>query len=125
MAGLTPRRRSVLQALMHTDSHPTAREIQQLVGPHICLATVYNSLDYLAKAGLVNEHHLSSSGPARYCVNFHPHFHLVDKDSGRMIDVHLKAGLKPEDVFDLPEGVEIASVHAYLHGKLPRDLSPL
>lgn len=122
-AGLTPRRRAVLQALMHTDTHPTAREIRQMVGPHICLATVYHALDYLTQAGLVNEHHLSSGGPARYCVNFTPHFHLVDEASGRMLDVQLKPGIRPEDVFELPEGARISSIKAYLHGQVPPSLS--
>ena len=35
------------------------------------------------------------------------------------IDVQLKQGLTPEDVFDLPEGVTVDTMEAYLHGCIP------
>ena len=118
---LTPCRRAVLEALEHTQAHPTVRELRDIAArrhPSISLATVYNSLSYLQKIGLVNEHRLCS-GSARYCVNYTPHMHLVDDLTGRMIDVQLKPGLHPEDVFDLPQGVTITSINAYLHGTVP------
>ena len=69
-------------------------------------------------AKLVNHLH-PDNGPSRYCPNVVPHIHLMDDDSQRVIDVQLKEGLKPEDVFDLPEGVTIATMEAYLHGSIP------
>lgn len=122
---LTSCRKAVLETLMSCDIHPTVRELHQLTSRHssgISLATVYNCLAYLQQAGMVNEHRLSS-GPARYCVNFTPHMHLVDEKTGRIQDVRLKPGVKPEDVFDLPEGVQITSVNAYLRGSVPANAS--
>lgn len=122
---LTPRRRAVLEVLMSTPTHPTVRELHELVCsmmPGTALATVYNGLEYLQKAGLVNEHHLDS-GPARYCANREPHMHLIDESTQRLIDVCLKPGIKPEDVFDLPSGFTVTSVTAYLHGHVP-SISP-
>lgn len=110
-----------MRALMSTMQHPTAHELHQLVQqycPGISLATVYNSLDYLCRAGVVNQHNLST-GPARYCVNITPHVHVVDERTGRMLDVHLKPGVRLEEVFDLPAGVRITSMNAYLHGLIP------
>ena len=117
---LTTQRRAVLKALTGNNSHPTVRELYELTRQHqpgISLATIYNSLQALQRAGLVNEHHVSS-GAARYCINKEPHVHLLDEITGQLIDVRLREGVRLEDVFDLPEGAVISSMKAYLHGKL-------
>lgn len=117
----TAQRRAVLKALTISSSHPTVRELYELTkqySPGISLATIYNSLQALQRAGLVNEHRVTS-GAARYCINKQPHVHLLDKNTGQMIDVHIRKGVKLEEVFELPEGVEISSMRAYLYGKIP------
>ncbi len=86
--------------------------------PGISLATIYNSLEALVEAKLVNHLH-PDNGPARYCPNVVPHIHLMDDRSQKVIDVQLKQGLTPEDVFDLPEGVTVDTMEAYLHGCIP------
>ena len=124
---LTLRRRAVLDALMNTHTHPTARELYALVRkllPGISLATVYNSLAYLLRLGLVNEHHAGGAA-ARYCVNRYPHMHLLDTQNGNMVDIFLKPGVKAEDVFDLPEGAHITSISAYLYGNMGNKKSSL
>lgn len=118
---LTAQRRAVLKALTENYEHPTARELYEHTRQHlpgISLATIYNSLQALQRAGLVNEHRVSS-GAARYCINKVPHVHLLDENTGRMLDVRLREGVKLEEVFDLPEGAVITSLRAYLHGKIP------
>ena len=59
------------------------------------------------------------NGPSRYCSNLIPHAHVVDEASQRVIDVHLKEGIHPEDVFDLPPGVKICRMETYMHGYIP------
>ena len=86
--------------------------------PGISLATIYNSLDALVEAKLVNHLH-PDNGPSRYCPNVVPHIHLMDNNTQRVIDVHLRDGLTPADVFDLPEGVTVDTMEAYLHGFIP------
>lgn len=117
---LTPQRKAVLEALSGSCEHPTARELYELTKrliPGISLATIYNSLQTLQRAGLVNEHHLTS-GAARYCINKTPHVHLLDENTGRMLDIRLREGVRPEEVFDLPAGTTISSMRAYLYGKI-------
>lgn len=118
---LTTQRKAVLRALTENCGHPTVRELfeqtRKLV-PNISLATIYNSLQALQEAGLVNHHRLSSGG-ARFCINKEPHVHMLDESTGRMMDVKLKAGVRLEDVFELPAGVSITSMRAYLHGRMP------
>lgn len=118
---MTPQRKAILHALSLTHTHPTARELHKLAHhllPGISLATVYNSLETLLQAGLVNRHS-TSSGAARYCANRVPHAHLVDEESGRMIDVQMRPGVRVEEVFTVPEGTEVSSLSAYLYGRVP------
>lgn len=123
-ARLTPRRQAVLDALLSTHSHPTVRELHQLMPIRISLATVYNAIDYLKRVDLINEHRLNS-GPARFCINHHPHMHMVDERTGKIVDVFLKEGVTPEDVFDLPKGAKVSSISAYLYGYIPRNSNTL
>ena len=116
---MTPQRRAVYKALMESHEHPTVRDLYEIAKqklPGISLATIYNSLQALMQVGLVNEHRVTS-GAARYCINKQPHVHLLDEDSGLMMDVHLREGIRLEDVFALPEGVQVSSMRAYLYGK--------
>ncbi|MBE6419910.1 MAG: transcriptional repressor [Akkermansiaceae bacterium] len=118
---MTRQRRIVIDILLASDDHPTAAQIYERcrsVMPGISLATIYNSLDALVEAKLVNHLH-PDNGPSRYCPNVVPHIHLMDNNTQRVIDVHLRDGLTPADVFDLPEGVTVDTMEAYLHGFIP------
>ncbi|MBR5212669.1 MAG: transcriptional repressor [Akkermansia sp.] len=118
---MTRQRRIVIDILLASEDHPTAAQIYErsrAVMPGISLATIYNSLEALVEAKLVNHLH-PDNGPSRYCPNVVPHIHLMDDKTQRVIDVQLRDGLTPEDVFDLPEGVTIDTMEAYLHGAIP------
>ncbi|MBR7110002.1 MAG: transcriptional repressor [Akkermansia sp.] len=118
---MTRQRRIVIDILLASEDHPTAAQIferSRAVMPGISLATIYNSLDALVEAKLVNHLH-PDNGPSRYCPNVVPHIHLMDDTAQRVIDVQLKDGLTPADVFDLPDGVTIDTMEAYLHGVIP------
>ncbi len=118
---MTRQRRIVIDILLASEDHPTAAQIYERsreIMPGISLATIYNSLEALVDAKLVNHLH-PDNGPGRYCPNVVPHIHLMDDKTQRVIDVQLKEGLTPEDVFDLPEGVTIDTMEAYLHGAIP------
>ena len=72
----------------------------------------------LAAEKLINQLHFDN-GPCRFCPNVEPHMHVLDDSTNRVIDVQLKEGVSPEDVFELPEGVHIKSMEAYLRGEIP------
>lgn len=121
---MTRQRRAVLAAIVASCDHPTAAQLFERLKasnpPSLSLATVYNSLEVLSAAKVIN--HLNfNNGPARYCPNIVPHAHLLDDASGRVVDVHLKAGLHTEDVFELPAGCTVAHLDACLHGTLPAE----
>ena len=114
----TRRRCAVLEILLRSDDHPTAALIYERCRATMSLATVYNCLDALTQAGLVNRIFMDT-GPARYCPNLYPHVHFVDETTQQVIDVHLRPGVKAEDVFDLPAGAKVRALDACLRGSLP------
>lgn len=123
----TRQRQAVLEAMLLSPDHPTAALIFERASERcegLSLATVYNSLEALSEAGVINHLHFDN-GPSRYCPNLVPHVHLVDPVSHCVLDVQLKPGLHPEDVFDLPEGTRICRMDACLQGNIPDShLSP-
>lgn len=123
---LTSQRRAVLEVVVSSHDHPTATLIYERARtrvPGISLATIYNCLDAMTKARVVNQLRFDG-GSSRFCPNLVPHAHVMDEINNKVIDVHLKPGLKPEDIFDLPEGVRITGMEACLHGHIP-DNCPL
>ena len=121
---VTRQRRAVLEVVTASCDHPTAAQIYERVSKGaahgLSLATVYNTLEVLAGAGVINHLHFDN-GSARFCPNLVPHAHLLDDASGRVLDVHLKDGLRAEDVFELPAGCSVERLDACLHGTLPAD----
>ncbi len=118
---MTKQRRAVVDAILASKDHPTAGAIFERAKqyePGISLATIYNCLETMAKAGVINHLHFDN-GPSRFCPNFVPHVHVLDDSNNKVIDVQLKAGLCPEDIFDLPPGVTVTSMEACLRGSIP------
>ena len=125
------KRNAIYECLCSTDTHPSAEMVHEMLHaehPDISLATVYNCIESLAAQRLINQLHFDN-GPCRFCPNVEPHVHVMDDASNRVlddntnrvIDVQLKEGLSPEDVFELPEGVHIKSMEAYLRGEIPEN----
>ena len=91
-AGLrvTRQREVVYAALFACRSHPTAEELFRMVREQdgeVSLATIYNTLDALAAAGLSRRiPHASGSGPCRYDADISPHAHVTMPD-GQAIDL--------------------------------------
>lgn len=115
---LTRQRRAVLQTVLDSCDHPTAALIYERTSEHvpgISLATVYNTLETLNAAGLINRLHFDNSS-SRYCPNLVPHAHLLNESTGEVTDIFLKPGLRAEDVFELPEGMCITGMEACLRG---------
>ncbi len=118
---MTKQRRAVVDAILASTDHPTAGAIYERAKqyePGISLATIYNCLEILAKARVINHLHFDN-GSSRFCPNFVPHVHVLDNENNKVIDVQLKPGLCPEDIFDLPPGVKITSMEACLRGSIP------
>lgn len=85
---LTAQRMAIVKLFSAEESHPTAQELyERLRGAHpsISFATVYNTLDALANAGLSGTLRLGNA--ARFDPNTTPHHHAVCEECGAIIDV--------------------------------------
>lgn len=86
---VTAQRLAVAEVLASSRDHPTAQEVCERVReccPHITIATVYNTINTLAKSGFV--HLLSFPDRTRYDANPSPHANLVCVRCGSIVDAH-------------------------------------
>ncbi len=85
---LTPQRLAIYEALVGSADHPTPEILWDRVRtlmPTLSLATIYKTLEALARLGLVSE--LPATGQCRrFDANMAPHHHLVCTGCGRVAD---------------------------------------
>jgi Fur family peroxide stress response transcriptional regulator len=89
---LTPQRIAIVRELADDLSHPTAQDLFERLRPAfptMSFATVYNTLDALAKHGLVAPLRLGSA--TRFDPNTSPHHHAVCDACGIVIDLPVTA----------------------------------
>lgn len=85
----TPQRLAIYEALCSTTAHPTAEALYhqvQSMTDSVSLATVYNTLDALSEAGLIQKIP-SDSGCCRYDANIDEHLHVQMAETGEIRDV--------------------------------------
>src|SRR5579884_258427 len=89
---LTPQRIAIVRLFAGDESHPTAQDLFERLRPSfptMSFATVYNTLDALARAGLAGTVRLPGKrgDAARFDPNVAPHHHAVCDACGTVIDV--------------------------------------
>jgi len=85
---ITAQRIALVEAFANDESHPTAQELYDRLlpqFPQMSFATVYNTLDALAAAGLSGTLRLGNA--ARFDPNTEPHHHVVCERCGKIADV--------------------------------------
>jgi Fe2+ or Zn2+ uptake regulation protein len=85
---LTPQRMAIVREIADDLSHPTAQALFERLRPAfptMSFATVYNTLDALARCGLTGE--LALGGALRFDPNTSPHHHAVCDTCGAVFDV--------------------------------------
>ncbi len=98
---MTPQRIALVKHFAADDSHPTAQSLFERLRPafpSMSFATVYNTLDALARAGLSSTLRLGHA--ARFDPNTSPHHHAVCDLCGDVRDV-------PADEVDDGTGVRL------------------
>jgi Fur family peroxide stress response transcriptional regulator len=96
---MTPQRRAIVDYLVASDLHPTAEEIFSLVNarfPMTSMATVYNTLNLLKQANLVQE--IFENGISRFDPNLSRHYHFVCRACGRVEDIEAETALPVEQI---------------------------
>src|ERR1700736_1669652 len=89
---LTPQRMAIVRLFAEDDSHPTAQDMSERLRPtfpSMSFATVYNTLDTLAKAGLAGIVRLPGKrgDAARFDPNTTAHHHAVCDGCGAVLDL--------------------------------------
>lgn len=82
-------RELILGYLLEEDKHVSAEGLYLALkqrGENLSLSTVYLNLNVLAEAGLVREFK-GSSGQAFFDSNMTPHYHVVCRETGEILDV--------------------------------------
>lgn len=96
---LTPQRIAIVREIADDLSHPTAQSLFDRLRPAfptMSFATVYNTLDALARCGLTGTLHLG--GAVRFDPNTQPHHHAVCDACGLVVDLPAeppRAGVEP------------------------------
>ncbi len=116
---LTPQRLAILEYLENNRSHPSAEDIYNALKPRfpsMSFATVYNTLEILAKKGLVKEINVESTRK-RFDAFTHPHHHFFCKNCRKVIDIeNLKDNIQvPEEIKDC----ELTEYHIVFYGLCP------
>lgn len=85
---MTGQRRVILQVLGEAHDHPSVEEVYdraKKIDSSISIATVYRTLSLLDELDLVMRHEFQE-GYSRYEVNTDHHHHLVDLETGKVVE---------------------------------------
>lgn len=113
--GLRPTRQRVRLFVLLTKvgpSHFNATDVHRLLcasGEHIALATVYNILNDFAEAGVLRRL-LFLRNQVIYDTNTSPHHHIINSDSGTIIDTDIIDYVLKDQHLPIGTGQEIVSV---------------
>ncbi len=111
---VTPQRLAIIEYLDGNKEHPTAEDIYKAVSkkyPSMSLATVYNTLEVLKKAGVITELKIDPE-KKRFDPNTTPHHHIICMGCGKIVDLYIDYKLSvPEKT-----GFEITGNHIEFYG---------
>ncbi|WP_347491202.1 Fur family transcriptional regulator [Desulfoscipio sp. XC116] len=113
----TPQRMAIMHLLDGNTSHPSAEEIYRELKPEypsLSAATVYNTLEALARAGEIQEISIDPQR-RRFDPNPRPHCHFLCHQCQRVYDLDI--ALEDLPVPNQVDGFNIDSFSLYLYGK--------
>lgn len=116
---MTGQRRVILQVLGSANDHPSVEDVYERakgIDESISIATVYRTLSLLDELDLVIRHEFQE-GYSRYEVNDEHHHHLVDLETGKVVEFQNEEleRLKVKIAHDL--GYDLIDHRLELYGK--------
>lgn len=117
---ITRPRKAILKILSEAADHPDAMELFRravAIDPTISLSTVYRTMKLLEDKGEI-QRHAFAGGPARFeqAVGEH-HDHLIDLDSGDVIEFHSERIEQLQDEIARRLGYDIVYHRLELYGR--------
>ena len=97
---LTRQRKAILSYLATTDAHPSAQQVFQEAKkdhPGLSLATVYNTLETLARVGLIKILDFQAMDN-RHETNLVPHINLICTSCGKIQDFEQGSTIRASEV---------------------------
>jgi len=116
---LTGQRKLVLQVLTEAEDHPSVDalfERAKSLDPSISMATVYRTLNLLAELDLIQKRDFNQDF-ARFEVNAAHHHHLVDLDTGAVIEFQNEKLEKLKEEIARELGYELIDHTLELYGR--------
>lgn len=116
---MTEQRRVILRVLFHSDDHPSVEMVYQRAkesDPTISIATVYRTLHLLDEMNLVKRHDFRENY-SRFEVNLEHHHHLIDLESGKVIEFQNKELEAIKDHIANELGYDLVDHRLELYGK--------
>lgn len=117
---MTEPRRIILDVLSHAHDHPSVEEVYDRAKKKdgsISMATVYRTLGLLDELGLVYRHEFNDSDHARYEVNSEHHHHLIDLETGKVVEFQNEQIEKMKQKIAHDLGYELIECRLELYGK--------
>ncbi len=124
---LTPQRLAILRVLREADCHLTPVEVFQRVRgqmPGLTEATVYRTLDFLARHGLALETYVGS-GEVVYESAAHDHHHLICRECGATMAIDHAALQALYAQLLASTGYKIDTLHVTFFGLCPACQKPV
>ncbi|NBC33946.1 MAG: transcriptional repressor [Alphaproteobacteria bacterium] len=119
---MTEQRRVILRVLNGSDDHPSVEVVYQRAkesDPTISIATVYRTLHLLDEMNLVKRHDFRENY-SRFEVNLEHHHHLIDLETGEVIEFQNKELEEIKDRIAAELGYELVDHRLELYGKRKR-----
>ena len=116
---MTGQRRVILQVLGTAEDHPSVEDVYdraKALDSSISIATVYRTLSLLDELELVVRHEFQE-GYSRYEVNSEHHHHLVDLETGQVVEFQNEELEKLKEKIAHELGYELIDHRLELYGK--------
>ncbi len=116
---MTGQRRVILQVLGTAEDHPSVEDVYdraKALDSSISIATVYRTLSLLDEMELVVRHEFQE-GYSRYEVNSEHHHHLVDLETGQVVEFQNEELEKLKEKIAHELGYELIDHRLELYGK--------
>lgn len=116
---MTGQRKIILKVLGSAKDHPSVEDVYDRakeLDDSISIATVYRTLSLLDELDLVIRHEFQE-GYARYELNWDHHHHLIDLDTGKVIEFQNEEMEKLKEKIARDLGYELIDHRLELYGK--------
>ncbi len=116
---MTGQRKTILKVLEESEDHPSVEMVYERArdaNPSISMATVYRTLNLLDELGIVVRHDFKENF-SRYELNAEHHDHLIDLDTGDVIEFHDEELEDLKDRIAAKMGFDLIDHRLELYGK--------